>query len=43
VSRDIRGFISDLKSSKKFVMVEFKSRTVGGVGLLADLPEVAWA
>jgi hypothetical protein len=41
VSRDIRGFISDLKSSRKFVMVEFKSGAVGGVGLLADLPEVA--
>jgi len=43
VSSDIRGFISDLKSLRKFVMVVCKSGEVEGVELLADLPEVAWA
>jgi len=43
VSRDIRGFLSDLKSSRKFVIVEFKPAAVEGVELIADLPKVACA
>jgi len=41
VSRDIRGFINALKSSRKFMMVEFRSGVDEGVELLAGLPEVA--
>lgn len=43
VSRDIRGFIRYLKSSRKLVIVLCVSGAVGGDCWLGDWLEVAWA
>jgi len=43
VRREIRGFIRVLKSSRKFVIVEFILGADSGVGRFCDWPAVAWA